>query len=85
MSTLRKWTEDEEKVVISKIEENPNNLQKAFREASLEIGRTPAAIEYRWYQRGLRDRKNVSSKTSDNTIRTRKSKWRRILDILFNN
>lgn len=27
MSTLRKWTEDEEKVVISKIEENPNNLQ----------------------------------------------------------
>ena len=38
MSTLRKWTEDEEKVVISKIEENPNNLQRAFREASLEIG-----------------------------------------------
>lgn len=103
MSTLRKWTEDEEKVVISKIEENPNNLQKAFREASLEIGRTPAAIEYRWYQGGLRERsgklfmtygrkgtlnsnrKNVSSKTSDNTIRTGKSKWRRILDILFNN
>lgn len=47
MSTLRKWTEDEEKVVISKIEENPNNLQRAFREASLEIDRTPAAIEYR--------------------------------------
>lgn len=103
MSTLRKWTEDEEKVVISKIEENPNNLQRAFREASLEIGRTPAAIGYRWYQGGLREgsgklfmtygrkgtlnsnRKNVSSKTSDNTIRTRKSKWRGILDILFNN
>lgn len=30
MSTLRKWTEDEEKVVISKIEENPNNLQKSI-------------------------------------------------------
>lgn len=101
MSTLRKWTEDEEKVVISKIEENPNNLQKAFREASLEIGRAHAAIEYRWYQGGLRERsgkpfmaygrkgtlnsnrKNVSSNTPDNTIRTRKSKWRRILDILF--
>lgn len=49
MSTLRKWTENEEKVVISKIEENPNNLQKAFREASLEIGRTPAAIEFGVY------------------------------------
>lgn len=103
MSTLRKWTEDEEKVVISKIEENPNNLQKAFREASLEIGRTPAAIGYKWYKGkgGLREksdklfmtygrkgtlnsnRKNVSSNTSDNTIRIRKSKWRRVLDILF--
>lgn len=101
MSTLRKWTEDEEKVVISKIEENPNNLQRAFREASLEIDRTPAAIRWKWYQEGLREksgelfmtygrkgtlnsnRKNVSSKTSDNTIRTGKSKWRRILDILF--
>lgn len=61
MSTLRKWTEDEEKVVISKIEENPNNSQKAFREVSLEIGRTPAAIEYRWYQGGLRERGVVSS------------------------
>lgn len=103
MSTLRKWTEDEEKVVISKIEENPNNLQRAFREASLEIDKTPAAIGWRWYKGGLRERsgklfmtygrkgtlnsnrKNVSSKTSDNTIRTRKSKWKRILDILFNN
>lgn len=101
MSTLRKWTEDEEKVVISKIEENPNNLQRAFREASLEIDRTPAAIGRKWHQGGLREksgklfttyerkgtlnsnRKNVSSKTSDNTIRTRKSKWRRVLDILF--
>lgn len=102
MSTLRKWTEDEEKVVISRIEENPNNLQKAFREASLKIDKTPAAIGWRWYKGGLRERsgklfmtygrkgtlnsnrKNVSSKTSDNTIRTRKSKWGRILDILFN-
>lgn len=91
MSTLRKWTEDEEKVVISKIEENPNNLQRAFREASLEIDRTPAAIGWKWHQGGLREkkgilnsnRKNVSSNTSDNTIRTRKSKWRRVLDILF--
>ena len=47
MSTLRKWTEGEEKVVVSKIEENPNNLQRAFREASLEIDRTPITIGWR--------------------------------------
>lgn len=61
MSTLRKWTEDEEKVVISKIEANPNNLQRAFREASLEIDRTPAAIGWKWHQGGLREREVVSS------------------------
>lgn len=101
MSTLRKWTEDEEKVVISKIEANPNNLQRAFREASLEINRTPLAIKEKWHVGGLREksgklfmtygrkgtlntnRKIVSSTTSDNTLKTRKSKWRRILDILF--
>lgn len=101
MSTNRRWTNDEEKVVISKVEANPYNLQKAFREASTEIDRTPIAIGWRWHQGGLREksdklfvtygrkgtlnsnRKNVSSNTSDNTIRTRKSKWRRILDILF--
>lgn len=101
MSTIRKWTNDEEKVVISKVEANPYNLQKAFREAAIEINRTPSAIGWGWHQGGLREksgklfmtygrkgtlnsnRKNVSSKTSDNTIRIRKSKWRRILDILF--
>ena len=47
MGTLRKWTNDEEKVVISKVEANPYNLQKAFREASTEIDRTPAAIGWK--------------------------------------
>lgn len=37
MSTLRKWTEDEEKVVISKIEENPNNLQKHLGKHHLKL------------------------------------------------
>jgi hypothetical protein len=101
MSARRKWTEDEEKVVISKVEASPYNLEKAFREAASEIDRTPLAIKQRWHQGGLREksgklfmtygrrgtlnnnRKIVSSTTSDNTLKTRKSKWRRILDILF--
>lgn len=37
MRARRKWTDDEEQVVISKVKANPNNLSKAFREASLEI------------------------------------------------
>lgn len=102
MSTKKKWTNDEEQVVISKVRNNPNNLLRAFREASIELGRTPESIVYRWYKGGLREksakvfitcgsktvnvnRKIVSDKTSDNTRELTKSKWRRIISILFGN
>ena len=49
MSTLRRWTDDEEQVVISKVKANPNNLSKAFEGASSEIGRTVSSIRQCWY------------------------------------
>ena len=49
MSTRRRWTDDEEQVVISKVKANPNNLSKAFREASLEINRSVYSIRRHWY------------------------------------
>lgn len=102
MSTKKKWTNDEEQVVISKVRNNPINLKKAFKEASIELDRTPDAISMKWYKGGLREksakvfitcgsktvnvnRKIVSDKTSDNTRELTKSKWRRIISILFGN
>lgn len=49
MSTRRKWTNDEEQVVISHVKANPNNLRKAFREASLELNRSVGSIDLHWY------------------------------------
>lgn len=49
MSARRKWTSNEEQVIISKIKANPSNLQRAFREASSELDRSPTAIELHWY------------------------------------
>ena len=54
MSTLRRWTNDEEQVVISKVKANPNNLSKAFREASLEIGKSANNIRQHWYIKGVK-------------------------------
>ena len=59
METHRRWTNDEEQVVISKVKANPNNLSKAFREASLEIGRSVGSIVQLWYTKG---RKKVALK-----------------------
>lgn len=49
METHRRWTNDEEQVIISKVKANPSNLSKAFREASLEIGRSVGSIIQCWY------------------------------------
>lgn len=62
MSTKRRRTNDEEQVIISHVKANPNNLQKAFREASLELqGRSTYATALHWYvknkhQTALKDR-----------------------------
>lgn len=101
MSVNKFWTNDEEQVVISKVRNNPGNLQKAFKEASIELGRTPEAIVYKWYKGGLREksgkvfftcggtininRKIVAHRTSDNTKELTRSKWKRIISILFGN
>lgn len=49
MRIYHKWTDDEEKVIISKIKENPNNLSQAFKEASIELDRSIATIRQHWY------------------------------------
>ena len=49
MRTLKRWTSDEEQVIISHVKANPNNLRKAFREASFEIGRSADCIKQHWY------------------------------------
>ena len=47
--TRKRWTDDEEQVIISKVKANPNNLSKAFKEASLEIGKSANNIRQHWY------------------------------------
>lgn len=103
MRTRRNFTEEEDRVILSKISENPSNLSQCFRELSTELGRSIPTIQTRWYK--TLAKKDMNSKT--NTVFTvlgkknknpnrkitrentqqpteiRRSKWRRILDILF--
>lgn len=49
MSNVRKWTNEEDKVLVQLIEENPHNLSKCFLAASVSLNRTPSACTFRWY------------------------------------
>lgn len=97
MTTKRRWTNDEEQVIIAKVRQHSNNLQRAFEEASEELGRTKDAVAFRWYSK-LRNtevvfmtisakRKSVNTKNTiqgkqDNSEEVQLSIWRRILNIL---
>lgn len=51
MSRGRKYTNNEDKVIISKVAKYPNNLQKAFREAGIKLNRPISSVSERWYKK----------------------------------
>lgn len=94
MSNYHRYTEEEDRVIISEIAETPYNLADAFKRASTKINRTPRAIGMHWY-RVLRRKdncifmtvsgkkctvngKNVVILENSNTTNTGDSIWDRI-------
>lgn len=49
MCSSKRWTKEEDLVLLSKVRANPNNLTKAFREAALELGRSVSSTTQHWY------------------------------------
>ena len=45
----KRWTAEEDKIVIQAVKENFENLSNGFRKASKKLDRTTPAIHYRWY------------------------------------
>lgn len=45
----KKWTKNEEKILIKCIKDNPHNLSKAFIKASSRTGRSIVSCKQRWY------------------------------------
>ncbi len=74
----RRWTVEEEQILIKCIEENPCNLTEAFRVSSTKLNRTVKSIQVRWYgnsyyykgtlkvTNGLRTRTNTTFMTISN-------------------
>ena len=92
MTTKRRWTNEEEQVLIDQVRINPGNLSRAFRNASNITGRSPHSCEQRWYSKvrnsetvfmtiGARNM-SVNSKVSNNPQPVRLPIWRRILNLL---
>ena len=46
----KRWTENEDQVVLSQVRENPCNLKEGFKNAAQQIGRNPSAVSVRYYK-----------------------------------
>lgn len=97
-TTRPRWSAREDAILLAKVKENPQNLKTAFYLTAEEIGRTPMSCSTRWYSvvSKVNDKGNTCfvtlSKKSYGRNRKnciheytqqQRSKWRRILDILF--
>lgn len=91
----KRFTKDEDLVILSEVKANPQNLQNAFRDAACKlVGRTPVSISLRWY-RNLKFKEehcfflvggksfSKNQKNSAQSIPVKQSKLKRIIKILF--
>lgn len=94
MITRKRWSSEEDQVIIDLISKNPNNLKKAFREASIALNRSVDSCRIRWYSNIIKNKntptcfitiskktKSINSKngkTAKNTI----SLWKKLLNLL---
>ena len=46
---FKRWTSEEDNIIIKCIEEDPSNIVRATRRASLELGRSSGSVRNRWY------------------------------------
>lgn len=47
MNTRRRFTEEEDRLILSKIGENPNNIAQCLRELSIELDRSFYTLQTR--------------------------------------
>ena len=100
MATKRRYTSEEDEIIIEAIKKNPQNLDKTFRELSNTMDRSYDSIRVHYYEKIARNQHNklfltLSPKKRHTNYKVfrkgmkiapkknNKSKWRRILDILF--
>ena len=86
------WSNEEEQVLVDQVRQSPNNLSRAFRATSDELGKSYYAVKMQWYNNtrhsetifmtvGAKNM-NINSKNSSTTQPVQLPIWRRILRLL---
>lgn len=76
----RTYTPEEDAIIINCVKESPGNISRALRQASQSIGRTYQAVSQHYYRKMTGEGQFA---TRQNPTPKPLSKWRRILNIIF--
>lgn len=49
MITRKRFTKEEDRLILSTVEKNPHNLSECFKELAIKLNRNPKSISNRWY------------------------------------
>lgn len=49
MANKRRWTKEEDKILVQAIKANPHNLTQCFREVGERLNRTNKSVKLHWY------------------------------------
>ena len=49
MANNKKWTKEEEEILVQAIQANPHNISEALRTASATMNRSFKACQFHWY------------------------------------
>ena len=59
MTKNKRWTDQEDMIVVSEVKNSPTNLKAAFEAASKKIGRSKTACMCSWYTVLSKDKANA--------------------------
>ena len=94
MGNQKRWTKEEETVLLSHLADMTNNLTAAFKTAAEELNRTPKSVQQHWYTKlqstnkvfitvSTQKKLPMNKKISRQAHPIKKSIWRKLLDLLF--
>ncbi len=92
---IKKWTKEEERILLNQVRVFPQNLTKCFMIVSEQIDRSPGAVANHWYTKVSKDpdslvfftasQKHVSRNRKNGAgVESNESIWKKLVRIICN-
>lgn len=97
MIARKRWTKEEEEILVQAVKANPHNLEEAFRNVAKKIDRTTEAVHQKWYkkmkhtsrcfitisaEKQMVNGKNHTNRSNSSPVATIKTLWEKLKNLI---